>query len=83
MTSQNHRDLSEMDRRRIRAGEANKIGLWILLGAVGAALVAGAIYATSYIGTQTTSNMVMQTTGSANISSAAIVPLPRPKPAQL
>ena len=82
MTVQNHRDLNEMDRRRFRAGEANKIGLWILLGAVGAAIVAGAIYATSYVGTPTASNTAMETT-SVNIVLPTTVPLPRPKPAQL
>jgi hypothetical protein len=75
--------LKEMARRRLRAGEANKVGLWILLGAVCAALVAGAIYATSYVGTQTALITPTETTGSANSSSPESVPLPRPRPANL
>jgi hypothetical protein len=83
MTIQTNSDLNEMDRRRLRAGEANKVGLWILLGAVAAALVAGAIYATSYLGTQTALITPTETTGSANSSSPTTVPLPRPRPANL
>jgi hypothetical protein len=40
MTIQTNSDLNEMGRRRFRAREANKAGLWILLGAVGAYEVA-------------------------------------------
>jgi hypothetical protein len=79
MTVQTNSGLNEMGRRRLRAGEANKVGLWILLGAVGAALVAGAIYATSYLGTQTALITPTETTGSAPTT----VPLPRPRPANL
>jgi hypothetical protein len=82
MTIQTNRD-HEMGRRRLRAGEANKVGLWILLGAVAAALVAGAIYSTSYLGTQTALITPTETTGSANTSSPTTVPLPRPRPENL
>jgi hypothetical protein len=83
MTIQTTSDLNEMGRRRLRANEANKVGLWILLGAVAAALVAGAIYATSYLGTQTALIAPTETTGSANSSAPTMVPLPLPRPANL
>ena len=82
MTIQTNSDLNEMGRRRLRANEANKVGLWILIGAVAAALVAGAIYATSYLGTQTALIAPIETTGAAN-SAPTTVPLPRPRPANL
>ena len=81
MTFKDTRDLSEIDRRRIRAREGNKVAFWFVLGAVGAAIVAGGISATSYFGTQSMAKPAMVTTGLASDSSPVAIPLPRPRPA--
>ena len=82
MTFQDDRDLNEMARRSIRAGEGNKVALWLVLGAVGAAIVAAAISATSYIGTPAAPQPPLVATGLAGESAPVTVPLPVPRPAQ-
>ena len=63
MTFKDNRDLSDTDLRHIRAGEGNKVAFWFVLAAVGAAIVAGGISATSYFGTQSMAKAAAVTTG--------------------